>query len=496
MFDSLSEEQNLVVSTPSDLIVIAGPGSGKTRTLISKTLKLLNDGVPPEKIFVLTFSVKVSLELKKRLREIGIDEVKVDTFHGLAYDLIREKEGKPPRILTEKERNELLKRLFPGVKNALSKKENRKMYYAYLEKNGVYDFDFLIYRASKLEKLELKGSYLIVDEFQDLSQDLYPFLKVLSPATWVFFGDPNQSIYGFRGAHPEKLKTFLEKIKPGLKVCYLTQSFRCPDVVLKYAESFKASPWSSPRLRSNISKGEVLGFLTFDEEVEKETLLKLLRENLGGLTLETAKVSQASPEDIFILSRLRILLAPVKEWLLQEGFPVSLPEEEAMECLAELSQFLSSSRIKYLSVEQALANVSPDLKNYLLNLYELFGKDKEKFIAYISNLRESDLIFPERQGIKLMTIHASKGLEARIVILIGAEEGILPLTIFKDFDFDEEKRTLFVALTRTKEKFYFFIQKGRRAYGRCFEQVSSFFTNFPIKEVEKPKPKAKQRSLF
>ena len=496
MFDHLSEEQKFVLSTPGDLLVIAGPGSGKTRTLVAKVVRLLEEGIPPKKIYLLTFSVKVSLELKKKLEEVGLKEVKVDTFHGFAYDLIREKEGKPPIVLSETERDEILKKLFPGVRDPLSREELKGIYYAYLEKNGLYDFDFLVYRASGLEGLNFKDCYVIVDEFQDLSQDLFPLLELLKPATWLFFGDPNQSIYGFRGANPEKLKKFLEKAKPTLKICYLTQSFRCRENILNFAENFKASPWSSPRLRSTIPGGEVLGFLSPDEFLEKEKISTIIKEHLGGLTLETAKINQVSPDEIFILSRLKVLLAPVKEWLLQQGFPVSLPEEEAREFYQELSQFLQSQRVHHLTVEQALSDVSPELKSYLLNLYELFERDKEKFFAYLSNLKEVDLVLPTRQGIKLMTIHASKGLEARIVILIGGEDGIIPLTIFKDYDLEEEKRTLFVALTRAKDKFYFFIQRGRRAYGRSFEQPSPFFLNFPTEKLEKPKPKAKQKRLF
>ncbi|MCI4453994.1 MAG: UvrD-helicase domain-containing protein, partial [Thermodesulfobacterium sp.] len=214
MFNSLSEEQKLVLSTPGDLLVIAGPGSGKTRTLVAKVVRLLEEGVSPEKIYLLTFSVKVSLELRKRLEELGLKGVKVDTFHGLAYDLIKAKDGKPPTVISEKERDEILKKLFPGVKAPLSKDELKRIYYDYLEKNGFYDFDFLVYKASTLEGFNFKDSYVIVDEFQDIAQDLFSLLEMLTPATWVFFGDPNQSIYGFRGANPEKLKTFLEKAKP------------------------------------------------------------------------------------------------------------------------------------------------------------------------------------------------------------------------------------------------------------------------------------------
>jgi DNA helicase-2/ATP-dependent DNA helicase PcrA len=144
----------------------------------------------PEKIYLLTFSVKASLELRKRLEELGLKGVKVDTFHGLAYDLIRDKDGKPPTVISEKERDEILKKLFPGVKAPLSKDELKRIYYDYLERNGLYDFDFLVYKASTLEGFNFKDSYVIVDEFQDLAQDLFSLLEMLTPATLGVFWRP------------------------------------------------------------------------------------------------------------------------------------------------------------------------------------------------------------------------------------------------------------------------------------------------------------------
>lgn len=119
MFNSLSEEQKLVLSTPGDLLVIAGPGSGKTRTLVSKVVRLLEEGVLPEKIYLLTFSVKVSLELRKRLEELGLKGVKVDTFHGLAYDLIRDKDGKAPHSYFRKGKERDIKKTLLRSKSPL-----------------------------------------------------------------------------------------------------------------------------------------------------------------------------------------------------------------------------------------------------------------------------------------------------------------------------------------------------------------------------------------
>ena len=107
--ENYTKEQQEILKTPGNLLVIAGPGTGKTYTLIGKLKYLLEKNIKPEKILVLTYSVKVSQELKERLKKNGLDQIKVDTFHGLAYDLWRDYFEKPPVIISEKEKNENIK---------------------------------------------------------------------------------------------------------------------------------------------------------------------------------------------------------------------------------------------------------------------------------------------------------------------------------------------------------------------------------------------------
>ena len=85
MFENLTQEQKKVIFEDGDLVVIAGPGTGKTYTLVNKIKYLLkNRSIPPEKIFVLTYSVRTSQELRSRLDKENLNFIKVDTFHGLA----------------------------------------------------------------------------------------------------------------------------------------------------------------------------------------------------------------------------------------------------------------------------------------------------------------------------------------------------------------------------------------------------------------------------
>ncbi|MFN3921407.1 MAG: UvrD-helicase domain-containing protein, partial [Caldimicrobium sp.] len=110
MFD-LTLEQKEILNYKGDLLVLAGPGTGKTFTILHKIKHLLEKGVPQEKIFLLTFSLKICQELREKLNSLGIKGIKVDTFHGLAYDLYREYYQREPVLISEVEKEHLLKKL-------------------------------------------------------------------------------------------------------------------------------------------------------------------------------------------------------------------------------------------------------------------------------------------------------------------------------------------------------------------------------------------------
>ncbi|MGB9761042.1 MAG: 3'-5' exonuclease, partial [Caldimicrobium thiodismutans] len=108
-----------------------------------------------------------------------------------------------------------------------------------------------------------------------------------------------------------------------------------------------------------------------------------------------------------------------------------------------------------------------------------------------------DLTFPKLEGINFLTIHASKGLEAEVVILYGAEEGLIPFTLFNDYDFEEEKRILYVAITRAKNHFYFTATKNRKVFNFELQKgLSTWLKELPYKEFQKKPQRPKQRGLF
>ncbi len=499
MFEyEVSNEQKKVLDSKGDLLVIAGPGSGKTFTLICKVKALLEAGVPPEKINLLTFSLKTSQELKERLLRLGLKEIKVDTFHGFAYDLYRAHFQKEPSLISEREKLLILKKLFPKEKNPLKDPEKKRKYFLYLEKNQLLDFDLLLLKTSSIiDSQFFTNYYLLIDEFQDLSPEMLEFLKPLHQATWILFGDPNQSIYGFRGVNLQAIKEFIHIYKPHITTLNLLESFRCKREIIKAANHFRASPWDIPEIRAKKEGGVIQGFLFPDTFEEIDFLLRLLQSLLGGTTLERARASQLSPSDIFVLSRVKRVFEPLLEAFQKEGIPVALPEEESRDLKEKLSNLTEKIRVFKYPLEKILQDLPPILKNYLSNLKSLFHWDDQKLLFYLESISLEDLTFPRLEGVNFLTIHASKGLEAEVVILFGAEEGLIPFTLFNDYDLDEEKRLLYVAITRAKSSFYFSANKKRRLFNfELTKGLTYWLKTLPYKEFEKRPPKPKQKGLF
>jgi len=492
----LTVEQRQIIESIGDIVVIAGPGTGKTFTLLAKIESLINQGIKEKDILVLAYNLKIAEELKKKVRDRGLLEVRVDTFHGLAYDLWRDYYEKEPPLIKESEKKEIIKKLFKNQRKPLTKPENRKIYQEFLSKHNLLDFDLLLKETRPLlEKLENK--YIIIDEFQDLSPEIWEFLSHFSKGTFLFFGDPNQCIYGFKGVNLEFTKNFITQLCPNHRVLTLTLSFRCPENILKFAEKFKCSPWKVPPLKGTKKGGEVQGFFYSSLFQEKKELSKIVKDLLGGLSLEEQKHACIAPKDIFVLSRLKAVFMPLREFFQEEGIPVSMPEEEAEDQYTLCVNFLENLENSIVGVEENLKNAPSEIKVFLNNLWELTDKDENKFKAYLKTLELSDFLTPASEGINFLSIHASKGLEAKCVILVGVEEGLLPLKIFPDTSEEEEKRLTYVAITRAKDKFFFSSVRERKVFNFTLKKgLSRFFRGAPVKEYKKPPKKPKQVGLF
>jgi DNA helicase-2/ATP-dependent DNA helicase PcrA len=276
-----THQQIAVEHIEGPMLVLAGAGSGKTRIVIHRILHLLDMGVPASEILAVTFTNKAAEEMKSRILHMAHVQVLTCTFHSLAARILRESiehlgYDNHFVILDEEDSEKVLKECFKAlgikeekstIKNIRSQISHAKnyllepesftlenptfydLYHLYQKKlkeyNGL-DFDDLLFLTVKLfkEKPEVlsvyqtRWNFILIDEYQDTNTAQYTITKLLSGKHHNVFavGDPDQSIYSWRGANVQNILAF-EKEYPGAKVVTLDQNYRSSNNILKAANA-------------------------------------------------------------------------------------------------------------------------------------------------------------------------------------------------------------------------------------------------------------------
>lgn len=227
---SLNEAQQNIVNEKSRFIfVLAGAGSGKTRVIAERIKRLIKDGIQESTILCLTFTRKTAAEMSTRFNQ----GVVVDTFHGYCYELLSKKQTfKIFEFNQEFEEEDLLQ--ISNYKNHLKKGEKPKrydFYQSYLKKRQLIDYDdLLLLSMSYIHNHQF--NYIFIDEFQDTNLLQFALLeKMIHQHVSLFaVGDPDQSIYGFRGAKVELIEHFVKKYQ--VKVMKLEMNYRSHQKIL------------------------------------------------------------------------------------------------------------------------------------------------------------------------------------------------------------------------------------------------------------------------
>jgi DNA helicase-2/ATP-dependent DNA helicase PcrA len=274
--DELNEEQrDAVETTEGPLLVLAGAGSGKTRVVTYRIAHLLEKGTPAESILGMTFTNKAAQEMRERVEAKTNQTVLISTFHSLGAKILRESIDALgyPRSFTiydEQDADKLLKKCaeecYPlekkldikGIRRQISEAKNAlkwpdqvsdeqvsKVYQLYqdrLKEYGALDFDDLLFMTVHLfkEKQQIldfyqqKWRYLLIDEYQDTNHAQYLLISKLveKSGNLCVVGDPDQSIYSWRGANIHNILEF-EKDYEGTKVVRLEQNYRSRTNILE-----------------------------------------------------------------------------------------------------------------------------------------------------------------------------------------------------------------------------------------------------------------------
>jgi len=367
IFDDLNDEQTAAVAHgEGPLMVLAGAGSGKTRVVTRRIARLLRDGVRSGQILAMTFTNKAAGEMAHRVQQLGGEFVRVATFHSACARFLRHEGhllGYPAdySIYDTQDRDAVIKELLTDhgltstqvkpaavgqwiskLKNAALKPADAMLgdhdigrvverlwtpYHERMHKQGAMDFDDLLGNFLQIlrefpavaERYQARFPWLLVDEFQDTNRIQYDLLKLLCPppGNVCVVGDPDQSIYGFRGAEIRNILDF-EDDYAGTTVVRLEQNYRSTANILHAAEAVIANNKmrKQKRLRTDNPPGTPLLRLKATGATEEAATIV---DRIGQLRDEGAPLDQVA-----IFYRAHWLSRGLEQALKDKGVPYEI----------------------------------------------------------------------------------------------------------------------------------------------------------------------------
>lgn len=567
------EQQEAVTCENRAVAVIAGPGTGKTKTLVDKIVYLVNHRkISPSQITAVTFTNQAASEMKERLaeklgKECNIKDMTIGTFHSICLNLLRKwgedviladsaelteaAEEALTRLNSDKKPKDFLSQV-SNCKNNIhgqdcASNEEVNCYQEVMKEMGLTDFDDLLLRV--LSKTEAdpeptgQFSYLLIDEFQDV--DDIQFRLVLS---WnrggkelFVIGDPDQSIYGFRGSDARCFLRLCEEI-PDLHQIYLKKNYRStPEIIGSALGVISQNPGEERCLSAVKDDGKPLRVVTAQSGWSEAVFIaKEINRLTGGMDMMDAQNYAAKTEqprsfgEIAVLYRTHHQARAIEKCLRQESVPCivtgqdSFLEDDKVKGTTSFFRYLLDEKdTKSLQIalkafpdcgnlvrefESLIETERPDRimklwmeKNNLkedesllcLSKMTLFHSDMPSFLSNLLLGTEGDL---KRSGEKeytsdavtLMTLHGSKGLEFPVVFISGVKQGSIPFeSPVHPADKEEERRLFYVGMTRAKEELILLTEK----------ESSEFLSDLPDQYIKKEttgkkQPEITQLSLF
>ncbi len=447
------------------LCVVAGAGAGKTRVLTLRVARRVRDGsIEPDRTLVTTFSRKAADELRTRLYSLGVSGVKAGTFHRTALGLLREHRelrGRPlPQLLPDRRRllaevttgdarrtraldGEIgwakARLVSPEQYEAEARRHRRRSgispeqvaeafsrYETERARRRLLDFDDLIVSCADAlagdsefaDSIRWRTRHLFVDEMQDVNPAQFRLLTAMladEPDLFVV-GDPNQSVYGFNGADPTLLNR-LPDILRGTAVIRLDENHRCTPQVVAVATAV-------------LREGGAFG--AAGEVVLPRTT------RVDGPVPKVVSHATSEDEAAWVADRVKMSRAPGRQW----SSIAVLTRTNAQ--LAVVQAALDAARVPNLIAGSDLGPAS-DLRG-----------DPGRRGAEEDHDESSRPEAPgDRDRVVLTTFHRAKGLQWPTVIVLGLGVGLMPIASAQTpAAIDEERRLLYVALTRSEEELW------------------------------------------
>ncbi|MBQ3923509.1 MAG: ATP-dependent helicase [Spirochaetales bacterium] len=349
------QQQAAVISDAKRLLIIAGAGTGKTRTITEKIIHLIADGISPSNILAMTFTNKAAKEMSERIiaGSRTNDGIMIKTFHSFCVYILRRYGSHTDRgsdfvIYDDEDSNKVIARIAKAHNAAMHIKDITKSIELYkqncenipisrpydfagiysdyqnaLRESKAFDFGDLIFETIKLlqqnenirDKIRQKYRYILIDEYQDTNQSQFELLQLITgdDTHLTVVGDEDQSIYRFRGADISNILHFQNDFND-VEIVKLVQNYRSTKQILDVADSV---------IRNNTQR---LGkTLTSSADGSKPVFTEYSSEKEESLAIVNAiKQNNLCLNDTAILYRTNAQSRPIESALTAAGIPFTV----------------------------------------------------------------------------------------------------------------------------------------------------------------------------
>lgn len=446
LFEGLSPKQKEIINDDSSqfITVLAGAGSGKTKVLVHKLASLLlMEDVKPEQLLMLTFSRVAATEFKKRLIDLigeGAYFVDIKTFHSYCFDIL-------------------------GQKGTVEKSQN-------IVPRAVEEI-----LSMNVEQGQVTKSVIVIDEAQDMDEYSFKLLEAIISLNEglrvIAVGDDDQNIYSFRGSSSKYMKFLIDKY--GAKKYELVTNYRSSRKIVEFSDAFVKCIKNRIKSESCISYCDYYGIVSLTKykstniqtpliaQIKNSSDIKCILTNTNE---EALKIS-AALKSYKINTKLLQTMENIKFSNLVEVryFTKKINTE-----IGKNPASLTIPEVVWKSAKESLISKyknSTALENCLNMIEDFENTNKAKFISdfedFINESVFEDFYRQDNKSVFISTIHKSKGREFDTVYLIING---------KVKDDDEEKRKIYVGLTRAKSTLN-------------IHYNSNIFDNIDVKNIER-----------
>lgn len=509
-----------VQSDHNRIVTLASPGTGKTRVVIARIERLVNDGLPAREIAAISFTNAAAREMQDRLENIRLGFC--GTLHSFSLRLIQSHWmtlGYPSSrlaVLDETQAEELMDKCavevgYKGPRKNIVEALHRMVRPAKANLGelaaarfrrqmvllGIISYDLILSECLRLLSLgiTLPYSHLFVDEVQDSSDMDFAIYEALPAANKFFVGDEDQSIFAFRGANPKNFARLSSSVKSEPHV--LIQNYRSDTAICGAANRLIAhNQGRFPKSIAPVSTAE--GSVTVESfklpMIEQSTIARriseqpestavLLRTNLlvdqwkaalvgFGVKVASKETRQIPPDFALLKTALAVLIDPSNDWVCYQLLKLKIGEAEALKAQRE-------AQAQGVTLNELRLNTPSGLETRayrsFLEKAGLSGESLQLFDTAIAQNPPTgtDLLAllvaePEEEfsgGVVVTTYHGAKGREWDNVYLPAFEQQLIPGES-KSRTVEEERRLAFVGMTRARHQLFIsFCEQRAPDYG-------------------------------